>query len=417
MQKKNSPCRINFVYKIIPTSRDIRQGKNGSVLIVALLILAMMLISALSLALVAVRERKASIGDVDSNKAFQNADTGIERVMQLITRGNFDYIGGGGTNSLITNIPTFPNGQQQFRCLPSGYIEDNSSSENFVVTLEKTNVSGTGLEQINCNNSELVSNIEKIKSVGSSSSTKRAVEVLVSNKITKLLMHFDNNFDDVSYSDHNASSSGSVTFSVDTPTGDFGSNSALFNSAAGGSYLTVDSSDDWDFQNHDFSIETRIKFIPPPAPNSNPNIINHWNEDGNKRGFKLYYEQSSGRIIFNYSTDGNGGSSSRNLSSDDARIIENGNWHHVLINRKGGKLYFFIDGELRGNPNFSTSSDLIYYDSATSLKIGAVLNGGTLEANSQFFGNMDELRITKGVARYTENFNTKLWTIPYEWNN
>lgn len=57
---------------------------KASVLIVTLMILSITLITALSMALVSGRERKASIESNKSSIAYQIAETGIESVMQLI---------------------------------------------------------------------------------------------------------------------------------------------------------------------------------------------------------------------------------------------------------------------------------------------------------------------------------------------
>jgi hypothetical protein len=58
----------------------------------------------------------------------------------------------------------------------------------------------------------------------------------------------------------------------------------------------------------------------------------------------------------------------------------------------------FIDGIQRG----STTATFTNPSSGTNLRIGALVD------NPSFYyplnGNIDDLRITKGVARYTKNF-------------
>jgi hypothetical protein len=68
-------------------------------------------------------------------------------------------------------------------------------------------------------------------------------------------------------------------------------------------------------------------------------------------------------------------------------------WVHIAIVRESGILYCYVNGSLIGFGSFTSD-----------LTNTTAIIGGTYE-NTQFYrGHMDELRITKGVARYTENF-------------
>src|SRR3989339_1922461 len=78
----------------------LKKNNKGSALVVTLFILAIILISALSITLITVKERLASIGSAGSNRAYQTSETGIESVMQLIIKGNHEYIDDGTNNSI-----------------------------------------------------------------------------------------------------------------------------------------------------------------------------------------------------------------------------------------------------------------------------------------------------------------------------
>lgn len=81
-------------------------------------------------------------------------------------------------------------------------------------------------------------------------------------------------------------------------------------------------------------------------------------------------------------------------SGTAAGTIAINNWYHVAASRQGSSLRVFINGTL---VNTSTNSNNITFG---RLRIGS--NGAN---NSEWFhGWMDEVRITKGVARYTANF-------------
>lgn len=74
-------------------------------------------------------------------------------------------------------------------------------------------------------------------------------------------------------------------------------------------------------------------------------------------------------------------------------------WNHIAVSRNGNTLKIFING-------IETASQVIGtgLSSTEALRIGLDTNG-----NNPFLGYMDELRLTKGVARYTSNF-----TVPNE---
>jgi hypothetical protein len=74
-----------------------------------------------------------------------------------------------------------------------------------------------------------------------------------------------------------------------------------------------------------------------------------------------------------------------------------GSWHHIAVSRNFSKLYMFIDGTIVGNASIpssevvgnTTSDILIGYESRDSVYLN---------------GTVDDLRVTKGVARYIDNF-------------
>ncbi len=62
--------------------------KKGSVLVLSLIILAFMLVSALSVATISVTEKRASLATDKSSRSFQVADTGVEMVLQQIYKNS-----------------------------------------------------------------------------------------------------------------------------------------------------------------------------------------------------------------------------------------------------------------------------------------------------------------------------------------
>jgi hypothetical protein len=78
-------------------------------------------------------------------------------------------------------------------------------------------------------------------------------------------------------------------------------------------------------------------------------------------------------------------------------------WYHVAASREGTNLRVFIDGTL---VDTSTNSDDI--TSGARLTVG----DSGFRANENFQGWIDELRITKGVARYIANFTAPTAPFP-----
>jgi hypothetical protein len=77
--------------------------------------------------------------------------------------------------------------------------------------------------------------------------------------------------------------------------------------------------------------------------------------------------------------------------------VFNGSWHHVAIVRNGTSLLLFVDGIKQ------TTKDITGFSFSSSTTIFTVGRKGTLDAN-YYKGNIDELRISKGIARWTNNF-------------
>lgn len=80
-----------------------------------------------------------------------------------------------------------------------------------------------------------------------------------------------------------------------------------------------------------------------------------------------------------------------------ATAVNDGAWHHVAAARSAGTLRFFVDGVLDGSASLVHS-----FDTNSVLGIGAQV--ASRSSAYDFPGYIDELRITKGVGRYTANF-------------
>ena len=76
--------------------------------------------------------------------------------------------------------------------------------------------------------------------------------------------------------------------------------------------------------------------------------------------------------------------------------VQNGTWYHVAVTRSGSTFRLFVDGVVEATGTSSASLD---GDVAKAINIGR-----SGYADSYMNGYIDDLRITKGKARYTSNF-------------
>ena len=127
---------------------------KASVLIITMIILGIMLVSSLSISLVSTRERKVAIGDFQSGQAFQNAQSGVELVVQDIKSGK----------TFASQLSNCNSGTK--------LIEDTAIS----YTVELQDMQGV---RIDCNSASAIANIAYLKSIGSFRDTQRSIRATV----------------------------------------------------------------------------------------------------------------------------------------------------------------------------------------------------------------------------------------------
>jgi len=151
-----------------------------------------------------------------------------------------------------------------------------------------------------------------------------------------------------------------------------------------GDYLTVPSGLDFQFGTGDFTVEAWIrssdlagqKVLLDTRPNGDPLIATRW----------IIYTNGTALNWVVAGTNYSGGALATNT------------WYFVTLCRSSGSTRAFLDGVQIGSTVTDTTNYLI---GASRPIIGADGNNPTL---LNFNGYIDELRITKGVARYTSNF-------------
>jgi hypothetical protein len=159
----------------------------------------------------------------------------------------------------------------------------------------------------------------------------------------------------------------------------FGTGSALFD--GDGDYLEITDVAPFEFGSEDFTIECWVYMV----AGAGGTTIARWGGDSN--AFFFLVDTPQGVIVY--------------LNNDFIPEVTGGTitpdqWHHVCLVRNGTNLRSFIDGQQVGTTATFTNP---ITPSDTVLRVG-----GDVFGNIPFNGYIDELRITKGVARYTSNF-------------
>jgi hypothetical protein len=174
---------------------------------------------------------------------------------------------------------------------------------------------------------------------------------------------------------------------VDTAQSKFGGASALFDGT--GDYLSSPNSADFAFGSGDFTVELWARFS---AQTAHQGLISFGWTSGGYGPWLLFYNQSLNQILFYSSSNG----TSWDISS--AVILNTpalNTWYHLAVAREGNSIRLFTDGVLAATVTTS----------ATLVATGGTLNiGGDSAGAFSFNGHLDDIRITKGVARYTVNF-------------
>lgn len=149
---------------------------------------------------------------------------------------------------------------------------------------------------------------------------------------------------------------------------------------------------DWALGSGDFTIDCWVRFNGDPGT-AGMTFVSHWeaNSPANQRGWVFGLNNNTLRFL--YSTDGVG---STTLSV--AWNPGSATWYYVSVVRRGATVYFFVDGLLLGTASIGTAS---IFDANSTLQIGTQSNGADFDMN----GWIDDVRITKGAARYTTTFS------------
>ena len=161
-----------------------------------------------------------------------------------------------------------------------------------------------------------------------------------------------------------------------------------------GDYLIVSQSDDFDFGSGDFTIDFWVNMETESAGSPGPGHM-----------LLAQYINEANRITIGINNTSDIISVGRKVSGgwlgdlSWSYTFTIGTWYHIAISRDGGTVNIFINGEKQVTSY--EDSDPIFFSTAP-LYIGYQYYSEIHWYNLR--GHMDELRISKGIARWTSNF-------------
>ncbi len=205
----------------------------------------------------------------------------------------------------------------------------------------------------------------------------------------------DANYASVSLLLHCDGSNGSTTFTDSSPTpkvvtavgnakistaqSKFGTASCALD--VSGDYLTIPHNAAFSIQGGDFTIEMWVRRAASGVSHylmskRSPTLTDGWEWRINATNFMQFFHTGGSSVIGDVS-------------------VPSGAWCHIAVCRSGSSLTMWIDGAAAGAGTVSSGTE----NTDTTIKLGCDNVGST-----GFNGYIDDIRITKGIARYTTSF-------------
>lgn len=149
-------------------------------------------------------------------------------------------------------------------------------------------------------------------------------------------------------------------------------------------YVLVPSSTALDFNTGDFTVEAWVYFS---SLTTSRLIFDRW-ATGNAGGWQLYWRSTGTSLTFYI------GSAIVIQDSSTTRITTS-TWYHIAVTRASGTVRLFVNGTLAGSATNTASL-------SSTLPLALGIQYTTL--TNDLSGYIDDVRITKGLARYTSAF-------------
>lgn len=211
-----------------------------------------------------------------------------------------------------------------------------------------------------------------------------------------LLLHMDGSNGSTTFTDSSKNALAVTRFGnaqISTAQSKFGGSSGYFD--GNGDYCTLAHNTAFNLSSGDFTIEAWIYNAARPSGVNTQTIID---KDGVLATSYPSYSitvDSVGLCLLNL---GNGVGLSPTVTAYTIGTIPLATWTCIAATKSGTTIRTFLNGSLIA----SATQGVAMTDGSKSLHIGFYAGAGS---SSYFNGYIDELRITKGVARYTDSYS------------
>jgi hypothetical protein len=180
---------------------------------------------------------------------------------------------------------------------------------------------------------------------------------------------------------------------VSTSVVKYGTGSIYFDGSSGDYLTTPPKTYGWNFGTGDFTVEL---WIYPIAATNRTIMADRAGSTGTANAWSLEFFNTALRVEWHTGL--------AIIASSNTNITLNV-WSHIAVVRNSGTLTIYQNGT-----SVASVSDSSNYSEVNPLNIGyePVFPSG----NSNFYGYMDDIRITKGYARYVSNFTPPTSALP-----
>ncbi len=214
--------------------------------------------------------------------------------------------------------------------------------------------------------------------------------------VVSSLLHFDGTDGSTTFTDVTGKTwTASGNAQIDTAQSKFGGASGLFDGT--GDYVSTSANSAFDFGTGDFTVEAWVRIAGNSAQSA----------DASKRHALIFsVDNGSNTIPFELAIYGDSTTTGTGLQAYNGTTafsvtgtVSQSAWHHIALCRSGTDMRFFLNGTQMG----ATQTTSANFGSASQVpRIG----GRPFGSNYNYYLNgwVDDLRVTKGVARYTANF-------------
>lgn len=181
-------------------------------------------------------------------------------------------------------------------------------------------------------------------------------------------------------------------FSLDTSGQKFGSGAADLAGNTTNDYLSIADSDDFNFGAGPFTMECWHRWT---ANTNVTGILSQWDHSSNQRSILWWYDSTNDRLVVQVSDNGTA-EIAASVEATGSFVPTLNQWYHLALTRDENNIWrLFVDGTLTASKKLTQT----LHDSTATFRVGTSDSGQVL-GNGRF----DEVRVTKGVCRYYEDF-------------